>query len=598
MIETERSFNRLPGAPVVSAPLIRRWLTNRWELWVVVAITGLAAVIGLWHLTTLPFGFHGDEANNTLEAQRIAQHGWVGPFSPLSGGYPNAINYFEAPFVKVLGAGVLGIRLPVAILGIAAIPLAYAVFRNVAGTRSAICGALLLTLSLWHIQLSRIGVPVTGWPTIELAALLCLQVGFKRRTWGWFAASGLLLGVSIWVYQTVIVSAGCVGIYLAGWLVVQAAQQRRTTLLRDALLIAILAACTLLGARPLISYARDPAHHYDQRFHNIYVFSQSRHDRCVDVPPEKRDEACRYAVVESLPERAQLVGKNIRRFYFRLVSSPTHYRDGIDGLGAQPPLGNVAAYLAMIGFVVALFRYRRDPVVLIGGMSIVGLLVAAGLVLDGQYRRTLGMLPFVSMFGGIALGTMWEWADRQRWIMRLPSIALVIACIAWPGFDALRFYFGGDLQNNSNTRFVFRPEQREAWEYLDGLGHPYVYLYANLVSLHYEARRVLAPDIAGGEDRSMEFTSEDKTSPLRYDLKPSVKPSDPDTGQPDGAVFLFLGSYVDGAEEASSKYPGGALGGVYNERLKLWDYRAYYLPQELLRMYEQQESITYATVTP
>src|SRR5438552_16232206 len=128
---------------------VRTLFLASWEAWLVVALTSFAAVLRLWRLPVRPYGFHGDEANVTLDAQQILHHGWIGPWSDLSRGYPIAVNYFIAPFVAIFGADPFGARLPVAVLGTAAAPLAYGVFRNVAGWRSGVCGTLLITVSLW-----------------------------------------------------------------------------------------------------------------------------------------------------------------------------------------------------------------------------------------------------------------------------------------------------------------------------------------------------------------------------------------------------------------------------------------------------------------
>ena len=92
-------------APSERPSLLQRIFVDHWELWLVLALTAFAAVLRLWHLTTLPYGFHGDEANVSLDAERITKHGWIGPWSNLSLGYPIAVNYYMAAFVKFMGVG-------------------------------------------------------------------------------------------------------------------------------------------------------------------------------------------------------------------------------------------------------------------------------------------------------------------------------------------------------------------------------------------------------------------------------------------------------------------------------------------------------------
>jgi hypothetical protein len=123
-----------------------------------------------------------------------------------------------------------------------------------------------------------------------------------------------------------------------------------------------------------------------------------------------------------------------------------------------------------------------------------------------------------------------------------------------------------------------------------------VYYWNQRGSLNYETRLVLAPDIAGGEDRSKEFTTEDKAAPMRFDLAPQAKPIQPLTQPFDGAAFVFVGTYANDPsyiQDVMKRYPGGELVQRRNEHWHTWDMRAYYLPRELFERYARQESVTF-----
>ena len=172
------------------------------------------------------------------------------------------------------------------------------------------------------------------------------------------------------------------------------------------------------------------------------------------------------------------------------------------------------------------------------------------------------------------------------------SAVAVFACLGFAANKSLGFYFR-DFQDDGNTRFVYTPDARGAWEYLETLGHPYVYFYNQRGSLNYETRIVLAPHIAGGEDRSREFTTEDKTLPLRYDLKLSARQIQPISVEPTGVVFVFLGTYLNDVDKVKEKYPGGISHDKFNEHYQIYDFRAYYLPPDVLAKYAAEESVTY-----
>jgi hypothetical protein len=299
-------------------------------------------------------------------------------------------------------------------------------------------------------------------------------------------------------------------------------------------------------------------------------------------------------MVTDTSERVDLVWHNARELmYTRFIVRG--FPDPIDGLGARPPLGKVTGYLAIVGAVVALVRFRSKESVIIGLITIPVLALATSLTYDGQYRRCLGMLPFVMMFAGMTLGTVWEMAERQA---RLWGIAAALLCAATIGYAAnqsLSFYFGGTFQDDANTRFVFAPEARRAWEYIDTLEDPWVYFYDTRRSILYETRGALDTDLAGAEDRSLEFAPEGERTKLRFDLQPSEKVAEAASVKPRSAVFVFLNSYTaePNIQEVIRRYPGGVLVEHRYEKLGFYDFRAYYLPPDLLDSYARQESVSY-----
>jgi hypothetical protein len=569
------------------------------EIGIVVLLTVLALCLRVWNLNDLPYGLHGDEANVTIDAKRIIKDGWVGPWSQLSLGYPIAVNYFIAAFIKALDPSPFAVRLPIALIGTAAIPLAYYVGRNIGGWRVGLCGALLLATSLWHLHLSRMGVPVIAWPTGELLTILLLQLGLKSRQPFYFVAAGLTIGVLLWVYPSTFIFAAAVAVYLSGWMLWEIIKRRDWRTAQAFVLLVILAASTFFAAKPMIDFYRQPDTPYDTRVDQVMLFSDERKRSCAALTPDQLagNQVCRWALAEGFRDRADVVWEKTKLLYRSLVTITI--ADGIDGLGAKPPLGKYIAYLAGVGAVVALLRYRRDGV-LIGFMVVPLLAMATAITVDGQYRRSFGALPFLTLYAGIALGSAWEYAARKdRWghAGNLAVGALAALTIGLAGRDHVQFYFR-EFPETPAAKFVFNPEAREAFEYIDSLGAPYVYYYNSRISLSYETREVLAPDFAGGENRSLEFTGDEDRSNIRFDLAPSERPVFPLTRVPDGAVFVFLGPYVEYLDSIRARYPGGEVSERQNPTFGGWDYRAYYLPGDLLDSYLRAEAVEYRVAPP
>jgi hypothetical protein len=82
----------------------RKLADSDWEvLALILAITGVALLLRLVNLTTLPTGLHGDEAIVGMEGQRILREGWIDPYSPSARGQPTAPFYLAAITVWIDG---------------------------------------------------------------------------------------------------------------------------------------------------------------------------------------------------------------------------------------------------------------------------------------------------------------------------------------------------------------------------------------------------------------------------------------------------------------------------------------------------------------
>lgn len=595
------------------------------ELAFVLALTGFSGYIRFWHLTTVPYGFHNDEGNVALDAKRILEQGWIGPWSLLATGYPIAVNYYIAPFIKVFGFGILGVRLPMALLGTLTIPLAYYTFREAAGWRVAVCGSIMLSVLSIHLHLSRIGFPVLAWPALELVAVLCLLLGMRTRAWPFYVVAGLAVGVGVWAYNSVFLFAMAVAIYLAGWMLVRIVRRRDWETAQHFVLLAILGASALFAAWPIYEYQQDDPG-YRNGFKARYIFNRPEYD---------------YA--DTFSERATLVKDKAHDLYRYFTTEP--HPDGADGLGVKPPYGKVLIYLAFVGAAAGLWRLG-NPMMGIGLLAVPLVAMGSVVTVDGQFRRSFGIAPFVVFFAALTLGMAWEWADRQMMLVRAAVLALVIGTIGTFGYQNLKFYFD-ELPESGSTRFVFFPEMRQGSEFVGSRGHPYMFMYSERATMGHESRRVLADNIAGGEDRGSEWTHAD---PL-YTLAPQAAPAFPARVAPDGAVWVFFGRYAqlpDDLLRVIDRYPGGEVSEVYDRQYRqgytvqagdtaasiasrlgfppeylteinlpaielgivdpafetpgqsiavpVWNYRAYYLPGDLLESYSRQESVTYPVV--
>src|SRR5262245_60614852 len=64
----------------VDPPKPRVFPRRALEVLAVLLVMGVALALRTYHLTSLPFGLHGDEATTGLEGERILGEGQIGPY--------------------------------------------------------------------------------------------------------------------------------------------------------------------------------------------------------------------------------------------------------------------------------------------------------------------------------------------------------------------------------------------------------------------------------------------------------------------------------------------------------------------------------------
>ena len=204
-------------ATPVGRELVTRFRATRLDLLILLGLTVLAAVPRLVLLTDIPPGFHGDEAWTGIDARRVLDEGWIGPYVISALGQPAGPLYFAAPIVGLLGDSVFSVRLSMALLAIVTVPVAYLTFRVMFGRTLGTFAAILLALGLWHLHFSRIGFMVISWPLMELVTLLFLFLGIKTRRWLFFGLAGLAFGAGIYTYNAYPIFALPFGVFIV-WL--------------------------------------------------------------------------------------------------------------------------------------------------------------------------------------------------------------------------------------------------------------------------------------------------------------------------------------------------------------------------------------------
>jgi 4-amino-4-deoxy-L-arabinose transferase-like glycosyltransferase len=233
-------------------------------------IVALAAFLRFYRLTDLPMGLHGDEAVSGLEARRILQQGWIGPYSPLALGQPSGPLYLFTIPLKLFGNTIFALRSLTALIGTLTVLLLYFVLLRPFGKTTALTAAALLAVANWHIHFARIGFPLEAWPFCVLLAAWALSEAAHRAKWYWWSATGVTVGFGIYSYNAhslfLVVISLCAFAFIlrrndipwsqrAGWL-------------------AAYTGSLFVLAVPMVVYAANPKNHYFQHFRILSLFHQ------------------------------------------------------------------------------------------------------------------------------------------------------------------------------------------------------------------------------------------------------------------------------------------------------------------------------------
>jgi 4-amino-4-deoxy-L-arabinose transferase-like glycosyltransferase len=168
-------------------------------LWSMVLILLLATALRLLALGQVPPGLYHDEAYNGLDAQRVLDGDLSLYFSANNGREPMFI-YLVALAVGLLGRSPFAVRLAAVAPGLLTIAATFALARVLFGRRVGLLSAAVLSVTLWHFHLSRVGFRAILLPLFIALMVWQGALGWRtgrRRHW---LAAGVLYGLSFYTY--------------------------------------------------------------------------------------------------------------------------------------------------------------------------------------------------------------------------------------------------------------------------------------------------------------------------------------------------------------------------------------------------------------
>ena len=160
------------------------------ELFIFLSIVLIASLARLLYLGTIPNGFHSDEVLNGYIGKYILTNGVdiYGNSHPLLyfnnfGDYPNVIPmYLSGAFAVLYDSTIFSVRFPIALFGIFTVILTYFfvkwIFKD---TFAAAIAAIVITISPWHIVLSRATAENITASFVFFAGLFLIFISIERK---------------------------------------------------------------------------------------------------------------------------------------------------------------------------------------------------------------------------------------------------------------------------------------------------------------------------------------------------------------------------------------------------------------------------------
>ncbi len=386
-------------------------LTARLE-WVLFGfILLIAFFLRVYELDQIPSGIYLDASGPALYALKMLHEHFKPPFMlPAFAANPSYLVYLLAVWFRWFSPTQVNLFLFYVVFAMAALPFIYWTFRQLAGPQSALLTVYFIAVMRWHMVFSRIGFRGIQVPFYMFGTLAFFLYGLKLKK-GWpFFLSALFLTGGLYTYQ----SFKAFPLMMLILLVYEHFKNPKTL---KALAVPLLASAALCGffTVPLLHYWNQQGS-LGTRESQIFIGKE--------VVQEK-----------SLRPLAEKALQTALMFNRKGEEQPRHnFKD-------HPILDDVTGLFFILGFFLALWKFRQKPyfyaVCGFFVMSLPGLLSSE----ETQSHRMLGALPFAAFF---AAGAVLTW--RKGMAERFPSFrpwvnGLVMGLLIFAAIENIKTYF-------------------------------------------------------------------------------------------------------------------------------------------------------------
>lgn len=415
-------------------------MNRRLELWLVVGLLLLAALLRLWNLVELPPGFSDDELAY-IHITESVRSGDVAVYYVAPNGTGRAALYgvANAFITSLAGDGLLGYRLLPAFAGLVTLALLYALARRLFSAPVALIALAIATVNLRLILLARTGTAAAVVPLLVVLVLYVLALAFNLRreirfhTPGTpvFALLALLLGMGAYLHYSALLLGPLAVLFVAHLLFTRQPISRRVW--SAAVFVFVLA--TIIGGPYVLSTLQDAA----QSEPSVYW--------------DARPGSVRQLVDGAL----HAVGA----IFWRGDPSLTHN-------AAEAPLLGPILGLLLLGGLVETTRHWRDPRYALLGLALLfGLLLDTWIGVEATFTANLILLPAIMILPGVGAKALADGlrtrGGRAVW---QPVSLVVITVVAINGL-VMRDRLFDDWQHDAAVRRAYSAHMAGVAAYLD-----------------------------------------------------------------------------------------------------------------------------------
>jgi 4-amino-4-deoxy-L-arabinose transferase-like glycosyltransferase len=407
-------------------------------------IIALGFFLRVYNINNAPPGVYPDEAVNGEDALRSISTGHYEWFYPANQGREGLFINTQALSLAIFGVNVFALKFPSIFFGTLTILgvflLARELFKN---ERLALFSSFLTAVSFWAINFSRIGFRAIMLPFILSFSFYFLWKGLRTKKWTDFAIGGFIFGAGLHTYIAFRVAPAILVVVLIAFLI---AWPKFLKIYWKKILV--FAVFTAIAAAPMLyTFFISHPEYFASRSDSISILSPAVNQGHL------------------IPTFLKSFGLSLAKYNFWGDQNWRH------NFPPYPILDTLTGIFFLFGFLFSFWQFfkllwqrfakkvavEQFPlyVFLLSWFFI--MLAPEFLTAEGNPHalRSIGTLPVVFIFAGLALSFLWDRLPASTYLLRkISSSILIVMLISIGVFNAVKYH----------VAWAHRPETARAFE--------------------------------------------------------------------------------------------------------------------------------------